>query len=119
MSNSQDPLEALLDNLRAATPPQPHSVRRDVWRRIADGEARTTGHTATLLERIEQVFSRPAFAVAFVALCILGGLFAAELRLNEERAARAALIEREYVRMIAPVLIDTQTPFAVPPRHEP
>lgn len=101
MTNPNEPIEDLLERMRVATPEQPGSVRRDVWRRIADSEA--TGSRASIFERIELAFSRPAFAAAFVTVCVLGGLLLAEIRLSEQRAQQAAKIEQEYVRMVAPL----------------
>lgn len=61
-----------------------------------------------LLARLDAVFSRPSFAIAFVAACMLLGLFLAEVRLSRLQAARSAQLAESYLRLIDP-LIDQST----------
>lgn len=97
-----DPLESLLERLKTAAPPQPGSVSRDVWRRIADAEA--VASPVALFERIEMAFRRPAFAALFVVGCVLGGLFFAELRVSRLHENQSAQLEQNYLRLVDPLL---------------
>ena len=50
------------------------------------------------------MFSRPSFAVAFVAACMLLGLFLAEVRLSRLQAERSAQLAQSYLRLIDPLM---------------
>ena len=91
-----------MDRLRRATPVQPESVNREVWRRVAHHERAVPRER--LLERIETAFSQPAFAAAFVIACALGGLFLAEVRASHSLAEQSAQIERHYLQLVDPLL---------------
>jgi hypothetical protein len=101
MNSPPDPLDSLLDEWREAPEPPPH-LTTEVWRRIAvvDNRAERSG----LLVRIEAAFMRPSFAVAFVAACMLLGLFLAEVRLAHMQAERGAQIAQSYLRLIDPLM---------------
>ncbi|MGH8019166.1 MAG: hypothetical protein ACREIA_12900 [Opitutaceae bacterium] len=110
MTPTDDPLQPLVERLRSATPPQPQSVTREVWRRIAQNER--TGSRARLLERIEMAFAQPAFGVAFVVACMLGGLFIAEVRASRRFAEQSAQIERHYLQLVDPLLDPQPAPLS-------
>ena len=101
MQPSPDPLDSLLDRWGEPPEPPPH-LAREVWRRIAvvDNRAERPG----FLARIEAAFAQPSFAVAFVAACMLLGLFLAEMRLARLHAERGAQIAQSYLRMIDPLV---------------
>lgn len=101
MHPPSDPLDSLLDRLRE-TPEAPPHLTTEVWRRIAVVDGRTEGFG--LLARIEAAFMRPSFAVAFVAACMLLGLFLAEVRLAQLQAERGAQIAQSYIRLIDPLM---------------
>jgi hypothetical protein len=100
-----DPLDSLLDHLRDTPEPPPH-LRQEVWRRIAvvENEADRSGFWA----RIEAAFAVPSFSVAFVAVCMLLGLFLAEARLSRMHAERSVQLAQSYLRLIDP-LVDEPT----------
>jgi hypothetical protein len=100
-----DPLDNLLDRW-AETPAPPAHLATEVWRRIAVAES--PAERPGFLARIEAMFSRPSFAVAFVAACMLLGLFLAEVRLSRLQAERSAQLAQSYLRLIDP-LIDQST----------
>lgn len=102
MKTPGDPLEVMLEQIRATTPPLPGSVSREVWRRISEIEARTA--RPGVWTRIELAFSRPAFATAFLVACVLCGLFIAELRVSRLRAEQKNMVEQNYLQLIDPLL---------------
>lgn len=99
-----DPVDLLLDRLRGATPTPLGSVRGDVWRRIANSEY----HEArpSLAERLELAFARPAFAIAFIVACVLGGLLLAEMRASQIRIQQRLQVELHYLQLVDPLLVD-------------
>ena len=103
MPKPEDPLDSMLENWRSAPPPLAESVTPEVWRRIAAGEA---GLRPPLgwRERIEEIFSRPSFAITFVAACLLLGLFVAEVRVSRLESARSAQLAKSYLQLIDPLL---------------
>jgi len=119
MSSPSDPLGSALEALREATPPQPESVQREVWRRIAHGEPTPSTASPPWWHRIETAFTHPAFATAFVAVCLLLGLFLAEVRLNRLQRERTVALERSYLQLIDPLLAATDLPRAQPALHRP
>ena len=106
-----DPVDSLLERMRAATPALPGSVRSEVWRRIADADGRPA--KTGFANRIELAFARPAFAVAFVVACVLGGLLLAEMRASRVWARQSAQVEMQYLRLVDP-LIDKSSPRPPP-----
>lgn len=100
--NPDDPLDHLLERWRDAPPPLPESVAPEVWRRIAaaDEQAQPGGWA-----RIAEAFARPSFAVAFVAACVLLGLFLAEIRVSRLQNERSAQLAKSYLQLIDPLLV--------------
>ena len=98
--SSRDPLDDLLDRWQPPPDLAP-DLRTEVRREIARCR---TAERNTWLTRIEQAFSRPSFAVAFVAACVLLGLFLAEQRVAKQHALYGAQIARSYVQLIDPLL---------------
>lgn len=96
-----DPLDHWLDRWRE-TPEPPANLTPEVWRRIAviESHAEQPG----ILARVEAMFSRPSFAVAFVAASMLLGLFLAEVRLSRLQAARSVQIAQGYLQLIDPLI---------------
>ena len=101
MRPSNDPLDPLLERWRGAVPPPPGSLAPEVWRRIAVAERPAP---VGALARIEVAFTRPAFVVAFVAACVLLGLFTAQLRVSRLQAERNTQLARSYLHLIDPLL---------------
>lgn len=112
MNHTPDPLDAALEALRASTPTQPESVQHEVWRRIAHGENATPAAPLPWWHRLEAAFARPAFAAAFVAACLLLGLFLAEMRLTRLQAERTAALEQSYLRLVDPLFRSPDSPRA-------
>lgn len=121
MNTPHDPLETALDALRASTPAQPESVQGEVWRRIAHGGHAEAADAESLpwWRRLEVAFARPAFAAAFVAACLLLGLFLAEVRVTRLQAERTAALEQSYLRLVDPFFSATETARARPAVHRP
>lgn len=105
MPPPSDPLGPLFERGRAAAPPLGNSVAPEVWRRLRATPA--AGGDPGWWGRVAGLCAPPAFAFAFVAACLLGGLFLAELRLSRLQAERSAQLARSYVRLIAPLLENT------------
>jgi len=101
MHTPNDPLDPLLERWRDAPPPLPGHLSAEVWRRISVAE---TPAPLGLLARIEAAFARPSFAVAFVAACVLLGLFMAEMRLSRLEAERNTQLAKSYLHLIDPLL---------------
>lgn len=100
MSSPTDPLDSLFKRWGESTPRVRDSIDREVWRKIANAESRPA--RAGWLSVFESAFSRPAFGVAFVAACMLLGLFLAEVRLSKLHKQRSAVIEASYLQLLAP-----------------
>jgi hypothetical protein len=109
MNSPPDPLDSLLDRWRETPEPPPH-LEREVWRLIAVNDSRA--ERPGFLARIEAAFLRPSFAVAFVAACMLLGLFLAEMRLARLHAERGAQIAHSYLRLIDPLIDETAVKVA-------
>lgn len=97
-----DPVDPLLERWRAvpAAPPV-DELHREVWRRIADAE---TAVEISFWSRAEKAFRTPSFACAFVAACMLLGLFLAEVRVSREESHRNRQLAQAYVHLIDPLL---------------
>jgi hypothetical protein len=108
MQPPPDPLEPLLERARAAAPRLEVSLVSEVWRRIR--ATRTAAARPGWLARLETVFERPSFAVAFMAACVLFGLFLAEMRLSRLQADHNAQLARSYLRLIDPLLENPPPP---------
>jgi len=121
MNRPPDPLDAALEALRARPPVQPESVQHEVWRRIAHGEGASPAEPLPWWHRLEAAFARPAFAAAFVAACLLLGLFLAEVRLTRLQAERTAALEQSYLRLVDPFFrtAESGTPRAQTALHRP
>ncbi|HTZ21917.1 MAG TPA: hypothetical protein VMC06_13620 [Opitutaceae bacterium] len=102
MHPPSDPLDPLLERWRDAAPPLPEHLTAEIWRRIAAAE--TPAQQLSLFARIEAVFARPSFAVAFVAACTMLGLFLAEVRLSRLQAEHNAQLVQSYLKLIDPLL---------------
>jgi hypothetical protein len=102
MHPPSDPLDPLLERWRDAAPPLPEHLNAEVWRRIAAAD--TPALPLSLFARIEAVFARPSFAVAFVAACALLGLFLAEVRLSRLQSEHNTQLVQSYLRLIDPLL---------------
>jgi hypothetical protein len=102
MNTPSDPLDPLL-NRWSEMPEPPPRLSVEVWQRIAvaEGEPRpSTGWWPI----VEAWFSRPPFAVMFVASCALLGLFVAELRVNRMQRERSEQLARSYLQLIDPLM---------------
>lgn len=101
MSSHPDPLDPLLDHWSETPEPSPR-LASEVWRRIALAEE----HRAPegFWAGVEAWFSRPPFAVMFVASCALLGLFLAEVRVNQQQRERSTQLARSYLQLIDPLL---------------
>jgi hypothetical protein len=102
MRPTPDPLDPLFERARAIAPPPVGPVAPEVWRRLR--AARTAGARPGWWAAIEAAFARTEFAVAFVAACVLLGLFLAEMRVSRLQADRNTQLARSYVRLIDPLL---------------
>jgi len=96
-----DPLDPLLDQWARQTPPSPGPLAPEVWRRIARAEEPVK---RTLWEMIHGAFARPSFAAAFVAACVLLGLFLAEARRSRLQSEYNRELMLSYLRLIDPLL---------------
>lgn len=102
MSPPTDPLD-LLEELRSP-PPVPPGMRREVWQRIAASETSLTESPAWSA-RLVAAFTRPSFALAFVAACMCLGLFLAEWRVAQAEVARSHQIAQSYLALIDPLFV--------------
>ena len=100
----RDPLDDLLDRWQPPANLVP-DLQPEIRREIAALRATRRG---SWLSRLETAFTRPSFAIAFVAACVLLGLFLAEARVSRLHATYGAEIARSYVQLIDP-LLDTSS----------
>ena len=105
-----DPLDPLLDRWSTTPDPSPR-LTADVWQRIATGDHGP--HAPGLWATLGLWLERPAFAVGFVAMCALAGLFLAEIRINHAQRERNAQLARSYLQLIDP-LVSNAEPTAGP-----
>jgi hypothetical protein len=96
-----DPLDPLLDSWGRQTPASPGPLAPEVWRRIARAEIPSK---RTVWERMHETFARPSFAAAFIAACVLLGLFLAEARRSRVQSAYNQELMQRYLRLIDPLL---------------
>lgn len=102
MKQPDDPLDPLLN--RWSTTPEPSArLSAEVWRKIAVAESEPGGSEGWWAH-VEGLFARPSFAVMFIAICTLTGLFMAELRVNNLQRERSAQLARSYLLLIDPLL---------------
>jgi len=111
MPTPPDPLDPLLQHWGKPPPLTPLSA--EVWRRIAAAEAATAA--PGWRQAVVTAFSRPSFAVAFVAACMLLGMFLAEVRISHLHHDRDVQLLQSYLRLIDP-LVSNPTP-PVPGSH--
>ncbi len=96
----RDPLDDLLDRWQPPAGQLP-DLRAEIRREIA----RSRTHVPqSLWQKLEEAFSRPSFAITFVAACVLLGLFLAEARVSRQHALYGAQIARSYVQLIDPLM---------------
>lgn len=95
-----DPLDELL-NRCAPAPEPPAQLAAKIRRHLAASPAAAPLSWGL---RLDVVFGRPSFAAAFIAACVLLGLFLAEARLSRWHAARGAEMARSYVQLIDPLI---------------
>ena len=98
--NPDDPLDSALKTSASQPVPEFSSLRREVWRRLA--AERKEPAAPRLIERIEAIFRQPAFSAAFVAACLLCGLFVAEVRASRATAKHNQRLVRDYAKWIDP-----------------
>lgn len=98
--SSRDPLDELLDRWQPPANAMP-DLRAEIRREIAATDAMQRD---AWFNRIEAAFARPSFAIAFVAACVLFGLFLAESRVSRLHAAYGAQVARSYVQLIDPLV---------------
>jgi hypothetical protein len=101
MHTPPDPLDPLLDQWERSAPPPPGALAAEVWRRVALAEEPAR---RSLWERIHAAFARPSFAAAFVAACVLLGLFMAEVRRSRLQADYNRELMQSYLHLIDPLL---------------
>ena len=102
MTPPTDPLDPLLSSWSETPEPSRH-LSAEVWRKIALAESEQSESTGWWAQ-IESWFSRPSFAVMFIATCALSGLFFAELRVSSLQRERSAQLARSYLLLIDPLL---------------
>ena len=77
-----------------------------VWQRIAREEAEAPGRRwARWLNRLGWAFSRPGFAVGYVAALLLAGLAAGSWQAHLDRARADQQLGARYVQMLDPYLM--------------
>lgn len=101
-----DPLDALLERARDTVPEPSDRLEAMVWRRLAAAE-QPAAKASTFLAGIEAIFSRLSFTAAFVAACVLLGLFLAENRVSRLQAQRNVQFVQNYLHRIDPSLDGT------------
>ena len=111
MTPSNDPLDEMLERCRAVPEPPPQIPAR-VARLVAESHSLAPSNW---MERLDAACARPSFASAFVAACVLLGLFLAEARITRIHAAQGAQMARSYLQLIDP-LLDAPPP---PPARTP
>ena len=108
MKPPSDPLDPLLDRW-SETPEPPPRLSVEVWQRIAVAEEGARGSATGWWATVEAWFTRPPFAVMFVASCALLGLFLAEVRLNHLQRERSEQLARSYLQLIDPLMTAQNT----------
>ena len=97
-----DRLHAVLREWKvdAAIPPR---FQEQVWQHIARTEKTVEIQLwQAVRHRVESIFSRPALALAYVAILLIGGLAAGYLRAQDTAAHAEAQWRIQYVQSIDP-----------------
>lgn len=102
MTPPLDPLDPLLSSW-SKTPDPSQRLPAEIWRKIALSESEQSESTGWW-PQVEHWFSRPSFAVMFIAICAITGLFFAELRVNNLQRERSVQLARSYLLLIDPLL---------------
>lgn len=102
MTPPSDPLDNLLTSW-SKTPDPASRLPAEVWRKIALAESEQN-ESGGWWPQIESWFARPSFAVMFIAICAVTGLFVAELRVNNLQRERSVQLARSYLLLIDPLL---------------
>ena len=102
-TNPPDPLDPLFEGIRNAAPEPSDFLESNVWRRIAAAEHPPAGRRSGWAA-IEEMFARTSFTAAFVAACVLLGLFLAETRVSQLQARRSVQFVQSYLGQIDPML---------------
>lgn len=108
MPNERDPLDPWLDEIQPPANQAP--MAPEVWRRLALAAESPRSAADGWWSRFQEPWARPSFAAAFVAACVLLGLFLAEARVSRRHAERDLQLAQSYLQLIDPLL-----PPAAPP----
>jgi hypothetical protein len=73
-----------------------------VWRRIALAESQAPSGFAAFLQSIEEVFSRPAVAGAYVTILLLAGVLGGSLFRSTESDSRQRMLASRYLASVDP-----------------
>ena len=99
-SDPHDPIESLLNRWEPEPPLPTDSLAPDIWRRIGAAESTQPSGWA----RVHAIFARKSFAAAFVAACVLLGLFLAETRRLRLQAEFNSTLVQNYLRSMDPLI---------------
>ncbi len=77
-----------------------------VWARVAN-EDREQAALPSFFRLAQSILNRPAYAAAFVVVCVLGGLLLAELRVAQRQVERGERLAESYKQVIDPLIKDT------------
>jgi hypothetical protein len=87
----------------------PPRFQEQVWQRISDAKARKPEAPWTvLMQWIEAVFARPAFAASYVAVLLLAGLGAGLWQAHTHVAQSESNWRERYVQMVDPYRMPRQ-----------
>lgn len=101
MTPSPDHLDPLLKKW-GQTPPVVPPLSGEIWQRIAAAQAAPS--TPDWRTSVGTAFARPSFAAAFIAACILLGMFLAEVRVTQLHHDRDLQLLQSYLQLIDPLV---------------
>jgi len=115
---SNEDREALGRVLRAwrVTSPLPPGFAENVWRRIEQAEPATSPASNLMLWAMVKTWlastlPRPAFAIAYVSVLLIGGLLAGYWRAHVETMSWDKALASRYVQAVDPFHVQAVGPF--------
>ena len=101
MKSDDTTLSSVLQEWRL-TSTLPPRFREQVWKRIERAEVPNISVVAALRGWLAMAFARPAFAVAYVSVLLVGGLTFGFVQANQKTAEWDRQLQTQYVQSVDP-----------------
>lgn len=105
MDNKHEDLDRALELWKDVEIDHPRLSAR-VWARVANEDSEPAS-LPNFFRLVQSILGRPVYAVAFVVVCVLGGLLLAELRVAQQQLERSDQLAKSYKQVIDPLIKNT------------